>query len=96
MVIVAIIYWSFDRNLGLRMAIFLPVSASFNSVLKQAIHAPRPFWVDQGIVALHPENGFGMPSGHAQAATVWLLAGAYLKKGWFVRSSPPTSASIQM
>jgi len=83
MVIVAIIYWSFDRKLGLRMAIFLPVSASLNSILKQAFHAPRPFWVDQSIVALHPENGFGMPSGHAQAATVWLLAGAYLRKGWF-------------
>jgi len=83
MVIVAIIYWSFDRKMGLRMALFLPVSASLNSLLKQAFHAPRPFWVDKGIIAMHPENGFGMPSGHAQAATVWLLAGAYFRKGWF-------------
>ena len=83
MVIVAVIYWSFDRKLGLRMAILLPISASLNSIIKQAIHAPRPFWVDPGIAAIHPENGFGMPSGHAQSATVWLLAGAYLKNRWF-------------
>jgi membrane-associated phospholipid phosphatase len=83
MAIVAIIYWSFDRKLGLRMAIFLPITASLNSILKQGFHAPRPFWVDQSIIAMHPENGFGMPSGHAQSVTVWLLAGAYLRKKWF-------------
>ncbi|MFC2115778.1 phosphatase PAP2 family protein [Bacteroidota bacterium] len=82
MILIAVIYWAFDRKLGMRLAIFLPLSASVNSILKQAIHAPRPFWVDNRILAIHAENGFGMPSGHAQSATVWLLAGAYLRKGW--------------
>ena len=46
MILIAIIYWSFDRKLGLRMAIFLPVVSSINSILKQAFHAPRPYWLD--------------------------------------------------
>ena len=83
MIIIAIIYWSIDRKLGLRMAIFLPVVSSLNSILKQALHAPRPFWVDPRIKAIQVSNGFGMPSGHAQAATVWLYAGSYLKNRWF-------------
>ena len=83
MIIVAIIYWSFDRKLGLRLAIFLPLVASLNSILKQAIHAPRPYWLDPGIKAIQVSNGFGMPSGHAQASTVWIYAAAFVKRVWF-------------
>jgi len=83
MIIIAIIYWSFDRKLGLRLAIFLPLVASLNSILKQAIHAPRPYWLDPGIKAIKVSNGFGMPSGHAQASTVWFYAGALMKRSWF-------------
>ena len=83
MIIIAIIYWSIDRKLGLRLAIFLPLVASLNSILKQAIHAPRPYWLDPGIKAIQVSNGFGMPSGHAQASTVWFYAGAFVKRTWF-------------
>ena len=83
MILIAVIYWSFDRKLGLRLAIFLPLVASLNSILKQAFHAPRPYWLDPGIKAIHVSNGFGMPSGHAQASIVWIFAGAILKRKWF-------------
>ncbi len=83
MIIIAVIYWTFDRKLGLRLAIFLPLAASVNSILKQAIHAPRPYWTNANIHAFHADSGFGMPSGHAQSATVWLLAAKYLKNRWF-------------
>lgn len=83
MVIIAVVYWAYDRKMGLRLAILLPISASLNSILKLAFHAPRPFWVDQRIIAIHPANGFGMPSGHAQSSTIWLLAGAYIRNYWF-------------
>lgn len=83
MILIAIIYWSIDRKLGLRLALFLPVAASVNSILKQALHAPRPYWVDQNIKAIRVSNGFGMPSGHAQVATAWIYAASLLKKGWF-------------
>ena len=83
MVLVAVIYWSLDRNLGLRIAIFLPLVSCINSILKLAFHAPRPYWITRDIKAIHASNGFGMPSGHAQASTVWLLASSYLRKRWF-------------
>ena len=83
MVIVAVIYWSLDRKLGLRLAIFLPLVSSLNSILKMAFHAPRPYWVSTEIKAIHASNGFGMPSGHAQASTVWLLVSSYLRNKWF-------------
>ena len=79
MVIIAVIYWSIDRKLGLRMAIFLLVAASFNTILKQAFHSPRPYWTDLRLKPIQVENGFGMPSGHAQASTVWLLIAAHLR-----------------
>ncbi len=82
MVIIAVVYWSVDPKMGLRMAIFLPMVSSLNSILKLAIHAPRPYWVSTQIKAIHASRGFGMPSGHAQASTVWLLAGTYLRKIW--------------
>jgi membrane-associated phospholipid phosphatase len=83
MAMVAVIYWSFNRKLGLRLAIFLPLVSSLNSILKLAFHAPRPYWVTAEIKAIHASGGFGMPSGHAQASVVWLLAGAYLRRTWF-------------
>lgn len=83
MIIIAVIYWSVDRKLGLRLALLLTVTASLNSLLKQAFHAPRPYWVDPEIKAILPSNGFGMPSGHAQASTVWLYAASLLKNRWF-------------
>ena len=83
MIAMAIIYWSIDRQLGLRVAIFLPLVASLNSMMKQAFHAPRPYWVDPGIRAIRVSNGFGMPSGHAQASTVWLYAALHIKKTGF-------------
>lgn len=83
MIIIAVIYWSLDRKLGLRLALFLPVTAVLNSLLKQAFHAPRPFWLEPDIRAIRVSNGFGMPSGHAQASTAWLYAASLLKKRGF-------------
>ena len=82
-VIIAMIYWSFDSRTGMRMAIFLSLISALNGLLKQLFHAPRPYWADPGIKAFHSSNGFGMPSGHAQASTVWLLAAFYMRNKWF-------------
>lgn len=83
MIILAIIYWCFDRKLGIRLALFLSLVASLNSILKQALHSPRPFWLDPEIRAIRVSNGFGMPSGHAQASTVWLYAASIGRRNWF-------------
>ena len=83
MLLIALVYWAFDSRLGIRMALFLEIGACINSLLKLSLHAPRPFWVDPQIEAIHPAHGFGMPSGHSQSATVWLLIAYSVKKWWF-------------
>jgi membrane-associated phospholipid phosphatase len=83
MIIIATIYWSLDRKLGLRLAVFLTVTASLNSLLKQVFHAPRPYWMYPEVKGILASNGFGMPSGHAQASTVWLYAASCLKRKGF-------------
>jgi membrane-associated phospholipid phosphatase len=83
MLIIAVIYWSIDRKLGLRLGLYLPLLASLNSLLKQAFHAPRPYWLNPDINTPMVSNGFGMPSGHAQGATVWLYAACFVKKRVF-------------
>ncbi len=51
MAMVAMVYWSLDRKLGLRLAIFLLLVGSLNSILKLAFHAPRPYWISTDIKA---------------------------------------------
>lgn len=79
---VPLIYWCLDSRLGIKMTIFLQLSASVNGILKQATHAPRPYWIDSQIKVIHASTSFGMPSGHAQMSTIWLLVAAYTKKKW--------------
>jgi membrane-associated phospholipid phosphatase len=84
LVFIMLIYWCIDRRLGIRIAIFVLLSASVNEILKQAIHAPRPYWLNSRVQPLyHALTSFGMPSGHAQQAMAWVVVGAYLKEKWF-------------
>jgi hypothetical protein len=39
-------------------------------MLKIVFHDPRPYWTDRSIIGYEPRSTFGMPSGHAQGATV--------------------------
>ena len=53
-----------------------------NEILKAAFRDPRPYWIEESI-GLHEEETFGVPSGHAQTATVlYLYLAAWFKKRW--------------
>jgi membrane-associated phospholipid phosphatase len=84
-VAIVVVYWIFDRRVGLRVGILLLISNGFNCILKLAFHAPRPFWIDTGVQAMADEPSFGFPSGHTQnATTTW---GGFLlpmKRGWAI------------
>lgn len=83
-VLITLLYWSVDSRLGQRFAVFVLLSASINEIFKRIFHAPRPYWVDPRIRPIgHASTGFGMPSGHAQQSTAWIVVGDYLKKRWF-------------
>jgi membrane-associated phospholipid phosphatase len=76
--------WCVDSQLGLRVGVYLALSAGMNSLFKFAFHAPRPYWVDGGVRLLGgAESSFGMPSGHAQnAVVVWGMLAAHLRRKW--------------
>ena len=81
------ILWCWNASLGLRLGLFLMMSASFNSMFKMILHGPRPYWVDSRVHALASETSFGVPSGHSQnAVIVWGTLAAHFGKriGWVI------------
>lgn len=77
------LYWCLDAGLGLRLGLSLSISASLNATLKLAFHSPRPYWVNERVMALAAETSFGNPSAHAQnAVVVWGLLAGWIRKTW--------------
>jgi hypothetical protein len=69
--------------LGIRLAVILMLSTSINGALKLAFHGPRPYWYSPSVHGLATETSFGVPSNHAQTATViWGILAAALRKWW--------------
>ena len=80
--IVPLIYWSIDKQLGRNLAYIFLFADGWNAMLKHAFRGPRPFWLD-GSLELWSEQSYGIPSGHAQLATiVYLLIADWVRKGW--------------
>ena len=83
MVVLPVIYWCLDINLGMQVAVIIMLSNSVNCLFKFAFHGPRPYWYSSLVKGLAAEITFGVPSNHAQTATViWGLLAAYFRKGW--------------
>ena len=83
LLVAPIIYWSIDAALGLRLGLFLMISASINEALKLILHSPRPYWHSPRVTAFSSETSFGIPSGHAQnAVVVWGTLAFYINKLW--------------
>ena len=83
LLILPVLYWCVDANLGLRVGVILLFSGSVNEIFKLAMHSPRPYWVSAQVKALSSETSFGLPSGHAQnAVSVWGMLASYVGKTW--------------
>ncbi len=81
--VIPIIYWSFDSALGLRIGVIMLFSSGINTIFKFAFHLPRPYWINTEVQALSAESSFGVPSGHAQnAIAIWGMVGSYFRKNW--------------
>lgn len=77
------LYWSVNAAIGLRVGVILMIGSSFNDMLKLAFHTPRPYWVSTEIKAFASETGFGLPSGHSNAAVgVWGMIASQIKNRW--------------
>ncbi len=83
LLLLPLLYWSLDAGLGLRLALMLMTSTGLNSILKMALHTPRPYWVSPDVRPAAAETSFGMPSGHAQnAVAFWGEFARWLGKPW--------------
>ncbi len=72
MLVLAGIYWSIDRHLGLRMLLVLGLSAGLYTALKMLLQTPRPFDVSDAVRVLAETESYGLPSGHvASAVATW-------------------------
>ena len=81
--IMPLIYWCIDSQLGIRLGIMLLYSSAFTSAFKMGFHSPRPSWVSEDIVPHVFETSFGLPSGHSSmAASIWGLLATTFKKNW--------------
>lgn len=77
------IYWCFDSRLGLKLGLLLMFSNGMNGIFKFVFHSPRPFWINEKVIAYIHETSFGVPSGHSQHAVVmWGYIATLTKKIW--------------
>jgi len=81
--VLPLIYWSVDAQLGLRVALILVTSNYLNSIIKLLFATPRPYWVSSRVEPHSIEHSFGTPSGHAQnAAALWGIMAVGVNKRW--------------
>ncbi len=83
LLLIPLIYWCLDKRLGKQLAYVFLLANGVNSFFKHVLRGPRPFWLDSA-VGLDVEESYGVPSGHAQAASVFylFLAGWFRKYRW--------------
>lgn len=78
-----VLFWCVDASIGLRVGMGLMISNSINSIVKLALHGPRPYWYSPEVKAFSSETSFGSPSAHAQnAVVVWGLLANSIKRRW--------------
>ncbi len=82
--LIAVLYFAFDKRLALRIGYITVTSMCVNGVVKNIVKRPRPF--ASGLVnpaRAHTATGYSFPSGHTQTIATWSTAFAmYFKKAW--------------
>jgi membrane-associated phospholipid phosphatase len=83
MPVLALMYWSVNKNLGRRMLFALVLSITIHTALKLLFRAPRPYQVSDLVIPLVSQTGYGIPSGHvADGLVVWGYVIYTLKRRW--------------
>lgn len=82
LVVITITYWCIHKQLGRAMSYLVAFAAVLNTIIKHFFRDQRPFWGDPSL-ALVNEESYGIPSGHAQFATVFYgLLAIFIRRGW--------------
>ena len=71
-VVLAVIYFMFNKDYARRLFFAISVSMGMNGLLKNLLMIPRPFSTGE-IICVRPETatGFSFPSGHSQNTSTW-------------------------
>lgn len=78
-----LVIWCVDFRLGLRLLPVFTVSLWLNALLKVWFAEPRPYQLDSRVIS-PGENGYGLPSGHAQQVVVfWGMLAGWVRRAWF-------------
>lgn len=83
-VILGIVYWCIDKDKAYYIGIFLFLSFSANTFLKNLFHIPRPYTYSV-VRQIDVDTGYGysFPSGHAQLSTTFAgMFSAVFRKKW--------------
>jgi len=81
--VLPLIYWCVDANLGIRVGFILITSSYVNNIFKLMFAGPRPYWVSAKVIPFSAESSFGVPSNHAQTAVgVWGMIASGVRKQW--------------
>jgi membrane-associated phospholipid phosphatase len=87
LLLLPLLYWCVDKRLAQRLAYLFLLSVYSNVALKSLFRHPRPFQYDSQVLKLSVEPardlGYGLPSGHSQAAiTVWGYLVVQARRRW--------------
>lgn len=83
LLIFPLIYWCINKRIGKQLGYVFLFTLFLNGIFKQAFRGPRPFWLDENIAMDTREEGYGIPSGHTQNATVlYFFLAAWIGQYW--------------
>ena len=75
-----VVFWCVDHRKGLRLGLFVIVSAVTNAWLKEVFMQPRPYDLDPS-VGMGREITYGLPSAHSQnSAVLWGVLAPWIRK----------------
>ncbi|MBE7036035.1 MAG: phosphatase PAP2 family protein [Ruminococcaceae bacterium] len=87
--LMAVIYFLYDKKLVYRIFFLTATSLSVNHLIKNFVKLPRPFFSGKvSCVRAETATGYSFPSGHTQNFSTWSFSfGLYLKKHWLTISA---------
>lgn len=82
LIVMPLIYWCLSKPFGKQLGYLFLMTIAVTAIAKQAFRWPRPYWLDPS-VGLATQEGYGMPSGHAQnAAALYPFVAAWIRRRW--------------
>jgi membrane-associated phospholipid phosphatase len=82
LLVMPLVYWCISKPFGKQVGYLFLMSIGVNAIAKQAFRSPRPYWIDPAVGVVEQE-GYGMPSNHAQnAAALYPFVAAWARRRW--------------